>query len=293
MDQLVFRTATPADRARILEIAAQTWEGDDYIPDVIDQWLTAPEARLIVAVLEGRVAGLARYDRTFPGYAWFEGLRVDAGLQGRGIAKAITGYLVELAEADGVERMGLSTYLDNDASQRVSAGYGFRKAAGFAACSAAAEAVRPFAVRSPRAESVPMAEAIAFVARSDALAAGKGFLPHSWRFYPFGRGPELAIHRMAHRLGIRVDGRLVGLVCLGDPTPHGPASLSFDFVDGEPAALAELIGHGLTLLTDEKNVEAMVPCRDGAALPTLGLLQSAGFEAWQDGKEDVLVFERG
>ncbi len=292
MSELVFRPAVFDDKQAILAIAAQTWEGDDYIPEVVDDWLSAHEARLIVAVLDERVVGLARYDRTFPGYAWFEGLRTDPSYQGRGIARALTGYLVGLAEADGVDRIGLSTYFDNAASQRVSAAFGFGRVAGFAACSAEAQALRPLAERSPAVETVPVDEALAFVEASDALAAGRGFLPHSWRFYPFGRKPRLAMNKMAHRLGLRDGGRLAGLLCIGDHTPHGPSSFSMDFLEGRPDALPELIRHGLSLISTERYVEAMVPCRDGVALPGLAALEAAGFEAWNGGKEDVLIFER-
>ena len=292
MTEPTFRPARLQDKARILEIAAQTWEGDDYIPDVIDEWLSSRTASLIVAEIEGRVVGGARYDHTFPGYAWFEGLRVEPGYTGRGIAKAMTGRLVEMAQADRVERIGLSTYMDNFASQKVSTSFGFSKVVGFAACSADAKKAKQLAALSGRVETVPLEEAIAFVGSSKALAAGRGFLPHSWRFYPFARGPELALGHMAHRLGIRESGRLVALLCMGDHTPHGPASFSLDFLEGEPEALAELVRHGLNFITGEKYVEAMAPCRDGVALPTLEVLKAAGFEPWNGGREDVLVFER-
>jgi GNAT superfamily N-acetyltransferase len=292
MDELIFRLASPADRTPILEIAAQTWEGDDYIPDVIDEWLSSEAASLVVAESDGVVVGVARYDRTFPRYAWFEGLRVDPAYTGRGIAKAITGHLLELARADQVERIGLSTYMDNYASQKVSAAFGFSKVIGFAACSAGAKDAQHFAARSERVEVVPVAETIAIVRESEALSAGAGFLPHSWRFCPFARGPELAIGHMTHRLGIREDGRLAALLCIGDHTPHGPASFSLDFLEGEPEALTEVVRHGLSLITGEKYVEAMIPCRDGVALPTLDVLKAVGFEPWNGGREDVLVFER-
>jgi L-amino acid N-acyltransferase YncA len=292
MTEPTFRTATVGDRARILEITSQTWEGDDYIPDVVDDWLASSAGRLIVAELDGQVVGLARYDRTFPGYAWFEGLRMDPAYTGRGIAKAITGYLVGLAQAEEVERIGLSTYFDNLASQKVTAGFGFEKVAGFAASSAEVEKLRPLATASARAEIVPFGEALAFIASSAALAAGVGFLPHSWRFYPFARSPRLALERMAHVLGIREDGKLVALVCVGDHSPHGPSSFSVDFLEGDPAALRELVRHALTLITAERYLEAMIPCRDGTALHTLGILNEAGFEPWNNGREDVLVFER-
>jgi GNAT superfamily N-acetyltransferase len=292
MDDLIFRTALPSDKPQILEIAAQTWDGDDYIPYVIDDWLDSGTTSLIAAESHGRVVGVARYVRLFPRYAWFEGLRVDPAYTGRGIAKHLTQRLVELAQADGVERIGLSTYLNNHASQRVSAAFGFGRVIGFAACSADAKGVKHVALSSDRVEEVPVEEALAIVRASEALSAGRGFLPHSWRFYPFFHGPELAMSHIAHRLGIRHDGKLRAMLCIGDHTPHGPTSFSLDFLEGEPEALVELVRHGLCLITQESYIEAMVPCRDGVALPTLQVLREIGFEPWNGGREDVLVFER-
>ncbi len=280
------------DKPAVLAIAAQTWDGDDYIQDVLDDWLASATGTVVVAELDDRVVGLGRYDRTFPRYGWLEGLRVDPEFTGRGVAKALTAHMIELARRDGADRLGLSTYFDNLASQRVSMSFGFMHVAGFAACSADAASLRPRAIVSDRVEVIPPNEAIAFIATSQALAAGQGFLPHSWRFYPWSRGPELALGRMAHRLGIRQRDQLVALICIGDHAPHGPASCSIDFLEGPDELCAELVRHALTLLTTEHYLEAMVPCREGQALSTLAVLRGQGLEPWNGGREDVLVFER-
>ena len=34
-----FREATPLDKEGILKIASRTWEGWDYVPLIIDDWL--------------------------------------------------------------------------------------------------------------------------------------------------------------------------------------------------------------------------------------------------------------
>lgn len=298
MTGLAFRPAETVDRPRILEIAAQVWEGDDYIPDVIDAWLAPGTAQLVVALLDERVVALARYDRTFPGYAWFEGLRTDPAYQQRGLAKALTAHLIEQMHAAGVERIGLSTYLDNDASQRISAGFGFDRVATFVyATTDGADAVSPDppppGAAARGVERVPVAEAAAFIATSAALRLGQGFLPHSWRFYPFARGPQLALGAMQHVLGIRAGGALVALLCIGDHTPHGPGVFSIDFLDGERDAVESLAHHALYLARGATYVEAMLPWAAAETPPAFPALRAAGLKLWNDGQGDVFVYERG
>lgn len=292
MENIQFRAATEWDRGDILAIAAQIWEGDDYLPDVIDDWLRPGPAQLIVATLDSRVIGLARYVAEFPGFAWLEGLRVDPQYQGQGIAKALTAHLVALADAGGAEVAALSTYIDNYASQKVSGGFGFKPVVGFAYAEGKLEAVLPHARPSSRAVEVAREEAAEFIAASRSLAAGVGYLPHSWCFYPFARDPQLALARMERVLGIRDGNRLAALLCLGDHSVHGAASFSIDFLEGDDDAMAELVRHALTFARDETYLEAMVPCEDGRALPSLAALMSVGFQMWGEGQADVLVFER-
>jgi GNAT superfamily N-acetyltransferase len=288
----VFRLADRADKPRILEIAGTVWEGDDYIPAVIDDWLRPGSAQLVVATIDGVLVALARYDRTFPRYAWFEGLRTDPAYQGRGLAKALTGRLVQLAEADGADRIGLSTYFDNYASQKVSAAFGFAPVATFAASSADAAVVRRNAAFSPAVEDVPLTEAAAFVSASVALRLGRDFLPHSWRFYPFARGPQIALGHMERLLGLRRGGSLVALLCIGDSAPHGPAGVSLDFLEGDASDLDTLVRHALYVVNRGKYWEAMVPCLEERATAAMPVLKEMGFEFWNNGREDVIVFEK-
>lgn len=62
------RPATAADKPRILAIAAQVWEGEDYVPDVIDEWLAPGAAELVAGCAGDELVGFARYDRPFRDY---------------------------------------------------------------------------------------------------------------------------------------------------------------------------------------------------------------------------------
>ncbi len=172
--EITFRPATLADKPRILEIAAQVWEGHDYIPAVIDEWLAATTAELVAAWLGGELVGFARCDRLFPSYAWFEGLRSDPAWRNRGIGRALTRHLLARAQGQGARRVGLSTYMDNLASRHIIESYGLAPVASFIYCEAEAPVQ---AQPSSRAVGVEPAEALAFIGRSRFLEIAPRLLP--------------------------------------------------------------------------------------------------------------------
>ncbi len=286
--EITFRPATLADKPRILEIAAQVWEGHDYIPAVIDEWLAATTAELVAAWLGGELVGFARYDRLFPSYAWFEGLRSDPAWRNRGIGRALTRHLLARAQGQGARRVGLSTYMDNLASRHIIESYGLAPVASFIYCEAEAPVQ---AQSSSRAVGVDPAEALAFIGRSRFLEFGRGFFPHGWRFYPYALDPQLALGQMRHLLGVHRAGQLAALLCIGRPT-HGPDTFSIDFLDGEPDAMVELARHAFHLAGSASHIEAMVPGDAESVAPALAVLRDLGLSVWNDGQADVFVYER-
>jgi dipeptidase/GNAT superfamily N-acetyltransferase len=104
------RRATADDKPRILEISAQIWKGEDYIPGVIDRWLTDETGEVVVALADGVLTGFARHSCLLPGFVWFEGIRTDPTRQNRGVGRAIARYQLDWAARMGARRIGLSTH---------------------------------------------------------------------------------------------------------------------------------------------------------------------------------------
>jgi GNAT superfamily N-acetyltransferase len=286
------RLATADDRPRILEISAQIWEGEDYVPAVLDGWLASPGSELIVALLGGELVAFAHLQWLSAQYVWMEGIRTDPARRNLGAGKALTEYLVEHAALAGALRAGLSTYIDNSASIRIIETHGFQRVAGFVYLEAGPEApARGAGAASELVEAVGQDEAGAFIAGSRFLAAAQGYLPQGWKFCPFALGPELALDRMQHLLGIRRSGRLAALLCVGRPA-RGEEVFNIDFLDGDEAECEVLLRHALNLAQGRRVVQAPVPQFAGQAAPTLPLFRRLGFEAWNDFKEDIFVYER-
>ena len=85
------------------------WEGQDYIPEVFDDWVADPAARFDAAELEGVVVGFQRVRPIEAGVLWYEGLRVASSHRRQGVARAMLRAAVEEARAGGQREMRLAT----------------------------------------------------------------------------------------------------------------------------------------------------------------------------------------
>ncbi|MBU0490570.1 MAG: GNAT family N-acetyltransferase [Chloroflexi bacterium] len=296
---ITIRRATPQDKPRILEISSQIWDGDDYIPHVIDEWLAdaaagSAAAELAVAVVDGDVVAFARYMWLLPGVAWFEGIRTDPATQNRGAAKAITRYFLDKAVRAGAKRACLSTYVDNQASIHIIEAHGFARAASLVYLEAGdASPARSEARAAAHVVDISVAEATAFIRDSAFLAVSRGWFPVGWKFYPFdlGAGVALAPPRTQHLVGIREGDRLVALLCARDQD-RAPGDLTINYVDGPAQHVETLIRHALYLALDRRVVDTMVPRWGDETGPALAVFQRLGFTAWYEFQADVFVYEQ-
>lgn len=103
-------------------------------------------------------------------------------------------------------------------------------------------------------------------------------------------GPESVLARMRFLLGVRRAGELVALLCAGQPA-HGPRAFSIDYLDGDPDSLPLLARHVLRLAGPGASVEAMAPRCGEHTVPALAVLREVGLNVWNEGAEDVFVYE--
>ncbi len=132
------RPVWEADRAAVAAIAAQVWDGHDYLPQVFDDWLTDREGLFCAVTVGGQVAGVAKLSCLAPGWWWMEGLRVDTAFRGRGLGRRLHRYLVDYARSLAPVTLAYSTAANNTVVSRMAAESGFHQAATFLPYGAAA-----------------------------------------------------------------------------------------------------------------------------------------------------------
>ncbi len=130
------RTASAEDTADMLALTKTIWEGDDYVPEVWDEWLADPHGRLVVAEHEGKVIGLGKLSRLSGLDWWLQGLRVDPAYEGHGVASQIHAEIVTTWERMGNGSLRLLTSAKRAAVHQLCARTGFVKVGEYVFCSA-------------------------------------------------------------------------------------------------------------------------------------------------------------
>ena len=122
----IVRRLQSSDRNDIIEISSHIWEGHDYLPSVVDEWLRDASSRFYGVEIDGRVVAVGRLRLVENGtIGWMEGLRVHPEYRGRGFANDLTQYIVSEGEGLGVERLRYTTSDENEASVKLAKMAGF------------------------------------------------------------------------------------------------------------------------------------------------------------------------
>ena len=100
-DAFDIREATHDDYDGVVEMTAETWDGDDYLQYVYHDWLEGENRHTLVAEVDGEVAGIAQLVMLSEYEAWGQGLRVAPQHRGKGISEAITYELFDWGRDQG------------------------------------------------------------------------------------------------------------------------------------------------------------------------------------------------
>ena len=125
-----FRELTTEDIPAINEISKDMWDGDDYIPDVIERWLK-DDTCLNYGGFTNRektdLIGFGRVKFLSNGIAWLEGGRVKSSEQKKGIGRELMGYAIDYAREHGSKFAQYDTASDNEGSKALARFFGFQK----------------------------------------------------------------------------------------------------------------------------------------------------------------------
>ena len=128
--ELYFRDLTVNDIPAILDISKDIWEGEDYIPDVIERWLNDEGNLAYGTFLDEDMKELIGFGRVkmFPnGVAWLEGGRVKVSHQKKGIGRIQLKYAIDYAIKVGARVAQYYTYSRNFGSLSLAKFHGFKE----------------------------------------------------------------------------------------------------------------------------------------------------------------------
>jgi len=122
------RKVSTSDHNDILEISKHIWEGHDYLPQIIDEWLSDQNSYTYGIEADNHIVALSNLRLIENGQTgWMEGLRVHPDYRGKAFAHILTEDLIKRARDLGVKRLRHTTSTENDASLKLAERYGFVK----------------------------------------------------------------------------------------------------------------------------------------------------------------------
>jgi GNAT superfamily N-acetyltransferase len=127
---LFFRKLQNSDIASIKEISNEIWDGEDYVPEVIENWLAQEDCLNYGAFEDTRKTNLIGFGRVkyYPnGVAWLEGGRVKPSYQRKGIGRQLIDYALTEARKAGAKVAQYDTFSKNKGSIALARNFGFKK----------------------------------------------------------------------------------------------------------------------------------------------------------------------
>lgn len=210
------RPAVPRDRVEVMDLLANIWQGEDYVPYLWDQWLYQDSGCLAVAESGGRIVGTGHLKQIVPEQWWLEGLRVHPELHGQGIGSKLHDYFVDRWLATGGEVVRLATHSHRKAVHAMCERTAFRQIAEVVPLTS-----EPTVQTDPAAQEKAAPDwqaATEVLATSECSQALTGLVDYGWKFAEAspawlgaGRDDRLLIGPMGEYYAVRLDHEEQGL----------------------------------------------------------------------------------
>ncbi|MCD4684821.1 MAG: GNAT family N-acetyltransferase [Anaerolineae bacterium] len=280
------RAARADDRVALEAIAGQIWEGHDYLPRVLDEWVTDEAGGFWVATVHDRVIGAIKLTRFAEGEWWMEGLRVDPAYQGLGFGRIMHHFVINQLRQRGAGEVRFSTASLNGAVLQLARETGFQRTAIFLPYGGdpLAEPVQQLQPLGPD----DLARVQAWINASRYVEAVQRSVERNWSYY------RLTEIRLRGYLADGLvygwpgsDGALGGVIMLNptdkDRWPEERA-LKIGYLDVPEAALAEAVRDLRRLAAAEGRVRMRVKVLNEAArvaaVEAGGLVRDWEGEVW-------------
>ncbi|TFF87973.1 MAG: GNAT family N-acetyltransferase [Promethearchaeota archaeon] len=127
--KIYFRELLREDISAIKEISKEIWEGEDYIPTVIEKWLEEKDCYNYGGFSDEKKKDLIGFGRVkfYDEIAWLEGGRVKKPLQRKGVGRQLMGHAIEYAKKFGARFAQYDTSSENKGSLALAEFFGFKE----------------------------------------------------------------------------------------------------------------------------------------------------------------------
>ena len=224
-------------------------------PPGVDEWLTDPQSKLLVATIDDTPVALAQISWLAPKEVWLEGGRVDPKYRGRHVFSRLFSQILQVALEMGAEIAYANTFVGNtiviDMMRRV----GAKRVANFIPhhADATGDAFQPLVAESP----LSFNEIWHAIERSEICAELEGLYStttHPVRCYKLSSEKLKRSLNLGEVLALRKKDKLCSFALLSGNTSD---KLLVEYINGQPSSLSE-IAHSLRGYCFQKGLSEVI-----------------------------------
>lgn len=286
--EIYFRQLKIEDIPAIKDISKDIWEGDDYIPNVIEEWLQQKECINYGAFKDEEkkiLIGFGRIKIMSKDLVWLEGGRVKFSLQHQGIGKEMIKYALEYARQINAKTAQYSTWSKNFDSISLAKKFGFQKKKIMNILESNIKTLKLINNPPSEVENITAKEALKIYRNipngpGDELCVGWSYIPLKLEYF---------VNK--NWSWIRNSGAILQKIELQrthfqeDPKNNE----IWMIVYGKPTAVRELLQHIIQIDLQTKNFEKFVVfCHPEIT----AIIKEIGFSYYDDDLSGVLLFEK-
>jgi hypothetical protein len=282
------RRITLEDKERVLEICKTIWEGDDYIPQVFDKWVSDPNSYFVGLFDEDNIlVGFGRLASQEDGNFWLEGLRKDRTLKIKGVGKKIADYLIKIAIEKECKSLKFSTYFDNVESITLNERIGFSKIKQWSLLEVPKDKFTQYLPATSRVNDpkIALEQFIGFVRNSKFLAEMNNYLCEGWKVYDVSVRYLTDLYNNATIYSIIKEDVVQSLICNIKDQEGNIFIIFLDYKTEEHCKTLLQLTYQQAAEQNSKAVSIIVP--NHARVESMMAL---GFESWEQ-HDDFLLFE--
>jgi len=285
--KLFFRNLTEEDIPAILDISKDVWEGDDYIPYVIEEWLLEEGNLAYGAFLEEEMKNLIGFGRVkmYPnGVAWLEGGRVKITHQKKGIGRDLMKYAIDYAIHAGAKVAQYDTSSNNLGSISLARFHGFIEKKRMEVLECKINEFKESRSEISEITKINNEEAKQIYKKMD-IGPGDE-LNIGWSYIPL---PYLEDN---DSLWLTNSKAILQKIDIGNTAqPEKPReNIVWIIVYGDPLAICSLLSHTLTREINKKEIDLIILYCKAEIVKTVKQL---GFkEVWEENPVAVVLYEK-
>ena len=282
---LYFRPLQKRDVSAVLDISKDIWEGDDYVPLVIHEWLEDQTSLNYGAFTDSTMNNLIGFGRVKffdEDLAWLEGGRVKSSYQKQGIGKELMRYAINYARNIGIKVVQYDTSSRNEGSVSLAKYFGFQKKKSMELLGCKYNEIEKDALISTKMKKISIKQAKRIYRKLD-IGPGDEICI-GWAYVP--------IDYMINQNSVWYcnDGAIIQKL-----EPHGRAFHEAPDNDeiwliiyGESKAGFNLVQNIILKLNSINNLEYYIFCTPSLVYK----IEDIGFSYWEDERLQVVLYEK-